>query len=83
MILSDALDAATGNLEAIAEDAGISYDTLWAWKNGRRNPSPENLAKLADALERRGGELTELAKKLRDAGTEQPDKIARDDALGG
>ena len=55
-MLSEALDVAAGSLHEIAEDAGISYDTLWAWKIGRRNPSPKNLAKLADALERRGGE---------------------------
>ena len=66
-MLSEALDVAAGSLHEIAEDAGISYDTLWAWKIGRRNPSPKNLAKLADALERRGGELTELAVKLREA----------------
>ena len=33
----------------------------------RADPSPENLAALANALERRGGELQELAKQLRQA----------------
>ena len=66
-MIERALDVATGNLEGIAADAGISYATLWAWKAGRRNPSPENLAALADALERRGARLQALAKELQRA----------------
>ncbi len=31
------------------------------------NPTPENLARLADALEKRGGELSRLAARLREA----------------
>jgi transcriptional regulator with XRE-family HTH domain len=64
-MIDRALDTATVSLQAIADETGVSYDTLWAWKNGRRNPSPENLAALADALERRGGELVKLAEQLR------------------
>ena len=64
-MIQEALKVATGSLQEIAEAAGVSYDTLWAWSNGRRNPTPENLAKLADALERRGGELVKLADALR------------------
>jgi transcriptional regulator with XRE-family HTH domain len=64
-MIDKALDKATGSLQTIADDAGISYDTLWAWKTGRRNPTPENLARLADALDRRGGELVKLAEALR------------------
>ena len=40
------------------------------WSAGHRNPTPENLAALADALERRGGELQALAKELREAAAE-------------
>lgn len=65
-MIEGALDRAVATLEDIARDAGITYDTLYAWKAGRRNPSPENLARLADALERRGGELVELAERLRE-----------------
>ena len=69
-MIDEALEVAAGNLEKLAADAGISYATLWAWRNGKRNPSPKNLAKLADALDRRGGELSELAAKLRRAAGE-------------
>ena len=69
-MIERALDIATANLQEIADAAGISYDTLWAWKTGRRNPSPQNLAALADTLERRGVDLAESARQLREALTE-------------
>lgn len=65
-----ALDRAAASLEDLANDVGVSYNTLHAWRTGRRNPSPENLARLADALEKRGGELTDLARELREAAGE-------------
>jgi transcriptional regulator with XRE-family HTH domain len=64
-MIAKALDVTTGDLRELAAEVGVSYDTLWAWKSGRRNPSPENLARLADALHRRGGELQALAEELR------------------
>ena len=64
-MIERALDGATWSMEEIASAAGISVDSLYAWKVGRRNPTPENVAALADALERRGGELTKLAEALR------------------
>jgi len=64
-MISNALDRVTASLEEIAEAAGVTYDTLYAWNVGRRNPSSENVLRLADALERRGGELGELAEKPR------------------
>ena len=69
-VIVDALEIAPASLQAIADEAGVSYRTLWGWKSGRHNPLPENLAALATALERRGGELTELAQQLRQAAGE-------------
>ena len=69
-MIDEALEAATGSLQEIADDAGVSHDTLWAWKTGRRNPSPENLARLADAIDRRGGVLQTLAEDHRKAAEE-------------
>lgn len=66
-MIDRALRIVMGNLQELADEAGVSYATLRAWADDRRNPSPENLARLADALERRGGELTELARELREA----------------
>lgn len=65
MVTQDALQALAPSLRQIADDTGFSYATLRAWSSGARTPSPENLARLADALERRGGELSKLAEALR------------------
>ncbi len=51
----------------LARDTGLNEATLWAWVTGRRVPEPESLQRLAAGLERRGGELSELAKELRKA----------------
>ena len=54
-----------------AKVEGVSYASLKAWIDGRRNPTPQNLRRLAAVLERRGGELLELADGLRrEAGEE-------------
>ena len=66
-MIAQALQRSATSLQSLADEVGVSYDSLRAWATGRRNPSPENLARLADALERRGGELSELAQKLREA----------------
>lgn len=59
------LDVVAPRVEDVARAAGLSPHSLWAWAKERRNPSPESLEKLADELERRGGELTDLAEELR------------------
>ena len=66
-MIERALAGATTSLEDIAAATGVTYNSLYAWKTGRRNPSPQNLAHLADALERRGGDLQTLADELRKA----------------
>ena len=58
------LEAAPLSIDGLAKDAGISRATLYAWMNGKRNPTSENLDALADALDRRGGDLHELAERL-------------------
>lgn len=63
--MREALEAVAPTLREIAAECGFSYGTLRAWKAGIRNPSPSQLDKLADALERRGGRLAELAGDLR------------------
>src|SRR5688572_1908254 len=64
-MIQEALQAAAGSLEDLAGEVGVTYASLKAWADGRRNPTSENLASLAAALERRGGQLTELAEELR------------------
>lgn len=64
------LEVAPLTVEALAEEAGVTRHSIYSWASGRRNPTPESLAKLADALEKRGGELTDLARELREAAGE-------------
>ena len=70
-MIEQVLARAVPSVDAFANEVGVSRATLYAWRNGKRNPSPENLAKLAAVLERRGGELQALATELR-AATEGP-----------
>jgi len=64
MMISTALEVASGDLTAIADEVGVSYPTLWAWKAGKRTPGVRNLRRLAKALRRRGEQLTDLAERL-------------------
>jgi transcriptional regulator with XRE-family HTH domain len=63
-MIAEALKASTGSLEQLAGEVGVSTETLWAWRNGKRFPNPRNLIRLAKALRRRGAVLTDLAEKI-------------------
>lgn len=60
-----AVKAAPFSVAKLAIEARISSASVYAWANGNRNPTPEKLRRLADVLERRGGELQALADELR------------------
>ena len=62
-----ALAHTTGELGELAAELGVSYHTLWSWKAGRRAPGPRHIFSLANALERRSGDLQELVEELRKA----------------
>lgn len=59
------LDEAPFSMRQLAEEAGISYDAIRSWAADRRTPRLENLAHLADALERRGTRLHKIADDVR------------------
>ena len=69
-VIDQALERAAASVDEIAREIGVTYNTLYAWRTGRRTPTPENLARLADALERRGSELAKLADQLRKEATD-------------
>lgn len=50
----------------IAKDADLGRATLESWLSGLRNPSPESVAQIASALEKRAERLQRLAVKLRE-----------------
>lgn len=62
-----AVKAAPFGVAKLAIEARISSASIYAWANGIRNPTPERLRRLADVLERRGGELQKIADELRKA----------------
>lgn len=70
-MIESVLDQGTASVEELAREAGLSAHSLWAWREGRRNPSPESLRALADVLESRSGRLEELAVELRTAADER------------
>ena len=64
-LIDELLDTTAGRLEDVAEEAGVSYSALYSWATGRRRPSRENLARLADVAARRADRLADLAQGLR------------------
>jgi transcriptional regulator with XRE-family HTH domain len=64
-MMDDVLALAVPNVDDFAAEVGVTRGTLYLWRNGKRQPSAENKAALANALERRGGELVKLAEQLR------------------
>jgi transcriptional regulator with XRE-family HTH domain len=61
------LNALTLSLREIANELGVSHDTVKSWSAGRRSPSRAHLARLADMLETRSGDLQDHADALRAA----------------
>lgn len=66
-MIEEAVQAAAGGVETLAEEVGVSYATLRYWMKGERNPSPDNLRRLADVLAQRGANLNRLSRQLKKA----------------
>lgn len=66
-LIDAAIEFGTKTAGELAEEVGVSRSTLYLWRSGDRHPTPKHVARLADALERRSGRLTELAKMLKEA----------------
>ena len=76
-MIARAIERALGEgpftIQQLAEESGISYDTLYSWVKGRRVPRSENVRQLASGLEKRADLLREIAEDLHDAvGSENP-----------
>ena len=63
--VADAIRDATLPAPQLAREAGLSYATLASWRQGRRRPRRQALAKLAGALEAHAERLRALAERLR------------------
>ena len=64
-MIADASERAAVSLGVLANEAGLDRRTLCPLRDGTRQPTPGDSRALADALERRRGELVELAEQLR------------------
>lgn len=70
MLIRRALEEGPFSMQQLAEDAGVSYDTLYSWARGRRAPQPEGIRQLAEGLRRRRDMLDALAEELDQAAGE-------------
>lgn len=61
----------SGDLGSLAEESGLSYDTLYSWRTGRTTPRMRNLMRLAEALRTRGEKLQAIAVELETYAAEQ------------
>ena len=66
-LIQEATSIAAISIDGLAEAAGISPHSIWAWMAGRRSPRASSVLRLADELERRSDGLAVIAKKLRKA----------------
>ena len=67
MIIQRVLSEGPFSMRQLADESSLSYDALRSWAADRRTPQPDNLKRLADAVEKRGARLHELAEQLRRA----------------
>ena len=74
MLAQRALAAISPDLLNVADDMGVSYNTVMSWQVGKRTPGPENLRKLAAFADRGADKLRGLAVELRRAadGVDEP-----------
>jgi transcriptional regulator with XRE-family HTH domain len=67
-LLRRALSEGPFSMRTVAEETGISYDSLYSWSRGRRTPKPEHLRQVAEEFDRRAELLRKLADELRQGG---------------
>jgi transcriptional regulator with XRE-family HTH domain len=68
-LIQRVLKEAPFSMRQLAEEAGVGYALVRAWRIGRRAPLPETLRDVAAALRKRGDTLARLADELdREAG---------------
>lgn len=56
-VAEEVLHEAPFSMAQLAEDAGLSYAMMRSWRIGRKRPRPQDLARIAAALERKSVQL--------------------------
>ncbi len=69
------MNETAGSVDQLAEEIGVSGHSLWGWVAGRRNPTIENLEKLAAVLEGRSVRLADVAKQLKKVAAEKQRRL--------
>ena len=65
-----ALDLLCSTLPAVADEIGVSVDTLRSYRTRRRAPSPETVTALTRLMRKRAAALDQLAARLDVSGKE-------------
>jgi ribosome-binding protein aMBF1 (putative translation factor) len=66
-LIQRALEEGPFSIQQLADEAGISYNSLYSWATRRRVPRPENVRQLASGFEQRAELLRRIARELRSA----------------
>ncbi len=69
LTIRKAIHANVRTQHAVAEEVGVSDNTITSWIHARSNPTPANLTRLAEVSEERAQELNRVAAELRAAAT--------------
>lgn len=70
-LVERALSEGPFTIQQLANDAGISYDSLYSWAKRRRVPKAENLRQLANAFQHRAEVLNTISARLMEAADTQ------------
>lgn len=71
MQASEALQVMSRQLKVIADELGVDYRTVKAWKAGDRTPSADNLEALAELASAQSDDLYTLARDLKRAAADK------------
>ncbi len=63
-MIARVLQKVTPTYHDVAAWAGVSYDSVRAWRAGKRSPSPVAMEKLAKGLRRHAAQLLRFAEQL-------------------
>lgn len=66
-LVQRALDEGPFSIQQLADQIGVSYDSLYSWARGRRVPRADNVRQLASGFDDRAAALRSIAEELRRA----------------
>lgn len=73
LAVQNALQKGPFSLHQLADRAGVGYETLRQWAAGKRNPKPDNVDRILDALDEQANEIKKLVQEARAAAPGPPE----------